>query len=65
MPSFNILIYDITLSTKISEVIKEYDLDVLHMHYTVPHTVCRILARQMSGKDIKIMTTLHDTISRC
>lgn len=53
--------YDITLSTKISEVIKEYDLDILHMHYVVPHAICGILARQMSGKDIKIMTTLHGT----
>lgn len=53
--------YDITLSTKISEVIKEYDLDVLHMHYAVPHAVCGILAKQMSGKDVKIMTTLHGT----
>ena len=53
--------YDITLSTKISDVIKEYDLDVLHMHYAVPHAVCGILAKQMSGKDVKIMTTLHDT----
>lgn len=53
--------YDITLSTKIAEVIKEYDLDILHMHYAVPHAVCGILARQMSGKDIKIMTTLHGT----
>ena len=31
------------------------------MHYAVPHAVCGILARQMSGKDIKIMTTLHGT----
>lgn len=53
--------YDITLSTKIAEVITEYDLDVLHMHYAVPHAVCGILAKQMSGKDIKIMTTLHGT----
>ena len=53
--------YDITLSTKIAEVINEYDLDVLHMHYAVPHAVCGILAKQMSGKDIKIMTTLHGT----
>ena len=52
--------YDITLSTKISEVIKEYDLDVLHA-LCRPHAVCGILARQMSGKDIKIMTTLHGT----
>ena len=53
--------YDITLSTKISDVIKEYDLDVLHMHYAVPHAVCGILAKQMSGKDVKIMATLHGT----
>lgn len=53
--------YDITLSTKISDVIKEYDLDVLHMHYAVPHAVCGILAKHMSGKDVKIMTTLHGT----
>lgn len=53
--------YDITLSTKISDVIKEYDLDILHMHYAVPHAVCGILAKQMSGKDVKIMTTLHGT----
>ncbi|QJX56079.1 N-acetyl-alpha-D-glucosaminyl L-malate synthase BshA [Staphylococcus warneri] len=53
--------YDITLSTKISEVIKEYDLDILHMHYAVPHAICGILAKQMSGKNIKIMTTLHGT----
>ena len=53
--------YDITLSTKIAEVINEYDLDILHMHYAVPHAVCGILAKQMSGKDIKIMTTLHGT----
>lgn len=53
--------YDITLSTKIAEVINEYDLDLLHMHYAVPHAVCGILAKQMSGKDIKIMTTLHGT----
>ena len=53
--------YDITLSTKISDIIQEYDLDILHMHYAVPHAVCGILAKQMSGKDVKIMTTLHGT----
>ncbi|QDW98794.1 N-acetyl-alpha-D-glucosaminyl L-malate synthase BshA [Staphylococcus agnetis] len=53
--------YDISLSTKIANVINEHDLDVLHMHYAIPHAICGILARQMSGKDIKIMTTLHGT----
>ena len=46
---------------KIASVIKEYDLDILHMHYAVPHAICGILGRQMSGKDVKIMTTLHGT----
>lgn len=53
--------YDISLSTKIANVINEFDLDILHMHYAIPHAICGILARQMSGKDIKIMTTLHGT----
>lgn len=54
--------YDITLSTKIAEVIDEYDLDILHMHYAVPLAVCGILGRQMAKKkDVKIMTTLHGT----
>ncbi|MCG7339658.1 N-acetyl-alpha-D-glucosaminyl L-malate synthase BshA [Staphylococcus sp. ACRSN] len=60
-PVFQYPPYDITLSTKIAEVIKEYDLDLLHMHYAVPHAVCGILAKHMSHKDIKIMTTLHGT----
>lgn len=54
--------YDITLSSKISEVIDRYDLDVIHMHYAIPHAVCGILARQMSQKkDVGIVTTLHGT----
>ncbi|AKG74090.1 N-acetyl-alpha-D-glucosaminyl L-malate synthase BshA [Salinicoccus halodurans] len=53
--------YDITLASKISEVITEYDLDLIHMHYAVPHAVCGILARQMSGRDVRIVTTLHGT----
>ena len=54
--------YDITLSSKISEVIDEFDLDVIHMHYAIPHAVCGILAREMSvKKDVGIITTLHGT----
>lgn len=54
--------YDITLSSKISEIIDRYDLDVIHMHYAIPHAVCGILARQMSDKkDVGIVTTLHGT----
>lgn len=53
--------YDITIASKISDVIKLYDLDIIHMHYAVPHAVCGILAKEMSKRDVKIVTTLHGT----
>lgn len=53
--------YDIALASKMAEVINSEDLDLLHVHYAIPHAVCAILAKQMSGKDIKIVTTLHGT----
>ncbi|WP_394232763.1 N-acetyl-alpha-D-glucosaminyl L-malate synthase BshA [Niallia oryzisoli] len=53
--------YDIALASKMAEVIKREKLDLLHVHYAIPHAVCAILAKQMSGRDIKIVTTLHGT----
>jgi len=53
--------YDIALASKIAEVAVMENLDVLHVHYAIPHAVCAILARQMSGRDLKIVTTLHGT----
>ena len=53
--------YDIALASKMAEVIKRENLDLLHVHYAIPHAVCAILAKQMSERDIKIVTTLHGT----
>ena len=53
--------YDIALASKMAEVIKSENLDVLHVHYAIPHAVCAVLARDMSETDIKIVTTLHGT----
>lgn len=53
--------YDIALATKIAEVIKNEQLDLLHVHYAIPHAVCAILGRDMAGSDIGIVTTLHGT----
>lgn len=53
--------YDIALATKIAEVIKNEELDLLHVHYAIPHAVCAILGRDMAGSDIGIVTTLHGT----
>ncbi|WKA49589.1 N-acetyl-alpha-D-glucosaminyl L-malate synthase BshA [Planococcus liqunii] len=53
--------YDIALATKIAEVIKNEQLDLMHVHYAIPHAVCAILGRDMAGSDIGIVTTLHGT----
>lgn len=53
--------YDIALASKIAEVANREELDLLHVHYAIPHAVCAILGKQMSGRDMKIVTTLHGT----
>lgn len=44
-----------------AQVAKMQNLDLLHVHYAVPHAVCAFLAKQMLGNDIKVVTTLHGT----
>jgi L-malate glycosyltransferase len=53
--------YDIALASKMAEVANREKLDILHVHYAIPHAVCAILAKQMIRSDIKIVTTLHGT----
>ncbi|MFJ7725572.1 N-acetyl-alpha-D-glucosaminyl L-malate synthase BshA [Neobacillus sp. NPDC097160] len=53
--------YDIALASKMAEVANREKLDILHVHYAIPHAVCAILAKQMSNRDFKIVTTLHGT----
>jgi N-acetyl-alpha-D-glucosaminyl L-malate synthase BshA len=53
--------YDLALASKMAEVAKREKLDLLHVHYAVPHAVCAYLAKQMLGGSVKIVTTLHGT----
>jgi N-acetyl-alpha-D-glucosaminyl L-malate synthase BshA len=54
--------YDITLASKVAEVIDLFDLDVIHAHYAVPHAVCAELGRNMAKKKgVAVVTTLHGT----
>lgn len=53
--------YDLALATKMAQVAKMQGLDLLHVHYAVPHAVCAFLAKQMLGNNIKVVTTLHGT----
>jgi L-malate glycosyltransferase len=55
--------YTLPLSVKMAEVSRQYRLDVLHVHYAVPHATAAVLARSMLPPDLrpKIVTTLHGT----
>ncbi|GED51641.1 glycosyl transferase [Brevibacillus borstelensis] len=53
--------YDLTLANRMAQVAKNEKLDVLHVHYAVPHALCAYLAKQMVGEQLKIVTTLHGT----
>ena len=61
-PLFQYPPYTLALAAKLAEVADEYQLDVLHAHYAVPHAVCAYLARQVArSSKLKIVTTLHGT----
>jgi N-acetyl-alpha-D-glucosaminyl L-malate synthase BshA len=55
--------YTLPLSVKMAEVTRDHQLDVLHVHYAVPHATAAILARDMLplGKRPRVVTTLHGT----
>lgn len=53
--------YDLSLASKMAQVAKQEKLDLLHVHYAVPHAVCALLAKQMVGDHLKVVTTLHGT----
>jgi len=55
--------YTLPLSVKMAEVSRDHGLDVLHVHYAVPHATAAILARAMlpPGQQPRVVTTLHGT----
>jgi L-malate glycosyltransferase len=65
-PLFDYPPYDLALATRMAEVAELYDLDLLHVHYAIPHSVSAMLARQMlaalpRGRRLPFVTTLHGT----
>ena len=61
--------YDLALATRMAEVADFYELDLLHVHYAIPHSVSAVLARQMlqtqplsnRSSYLPIVTTRHGT----
>jgi len=67
-PLFEYPPYDLALATRMAEVAELYELDLLHVHYAIPHSVSAMLARQMLCHDhvrrprrLPYVTTLHGT----
>jgi L-malate glycosyltransferase len=63
-PLFEFNMYTLALASKLVEVTNYHELDILHMHYAIPHAVSAYLAREILGREnVKIVTTLHGTDS--
>ena len=63
-PLFQYPPYDLALASRMAEVAEFYGLDLLHVHYAIPHSVSALLARQMlaaRGICLPFITTLHGT----
>jgi N-acetyl-alpha-D-glucosaminyl L-malate synthase BshA len=53
--------YTLALATKMAEVAEYENLDLLHVHYAIPHAISAYLAKQILKGDLKVITTLHGT----
>ncbi len=63
-PLFEYVPYETILASKIVDIVKQNKLDVLHVHYAIPHASAALMAKNIlkeQGINIPIVTTLHGT----
>lgn len=63
-PLFRYPPYELALASKMVDVVVHEKLDLLHVHYAIPHASAAFMAKQIlnsKGKDIPVITTLHGT----
>jgi L-malate glycosyltransferase len=62
-PLFQYPPYSLALASRMAEVAESYSLDVLHVHYAIPHSISALLAKQMLAptRRVPFITTLHGT----
>ena len=63
-PLFEYPPYELALTTTIVEVVKKYNLDIIHVHYAIPHAYAAVNAQKIlldHNIEIPIITTLHGT----
>ena len=61
-PLFKFPPYALSLATKLVELVEEYNIELIHAHYAVPHAASAFLAKKiLRSENIKTITTLHGT----
>lgn len=61
-PLFKYPPYALALATKLVDVVRTYGVELLHVHYAIPHAISAVLTRQMcKGCGVRVLTTLHGT----
>ena len=62
-PLFQYPPYCLALASRMADVAESYDLDLLHVHYAIPHSISAMLAQQMleGRRKLPFVTTLHGT----
>jgi len=62
-PLFQYTPYCLALASRMAEVADNYELDLLHVHYAIPHSIAAMLAQQMMAprRRLPFITTLHGT----
>jgi L-malate glycosyltransferase len=63
-PLFHYQPYELALSSKLVDMVKLYKIEVLHVHYAIPHAYAGYMAKQMlknEGINLPMITTLHGT----
>ena len=63
-PLFNYPPYELALSSRLVEVVEKYNIELLHVHYAIPHAYSALMAKQMLKAkkiNIPVVTTLHGT----
>jgi N-acetyl-alpha-D-glucosaminyl L-malate synthase BshA len=63
-PLFQYPPYDLALAVRMHQVVREQKLDLLHVHYAIPHATSAWIAKEMlrdQGEDVQVVTTLHGT----
>lgn len=64
VPDYAVFLYpphDLAFANLMAQVVNQYQLDIMHVHYAIPYSVYALLAREMANRSFYLVTTLHGT----